>query len=236
MTAATASGLSFSLPVTKWSVWPPQEQVGAAPDVKFVDALLRRRLSPLAKMVLHVAHACAQELPRLRLVFASRHGDLNRTMGMLRDMAREEALSPTAFSLSVHNASAGVFSLFRRDTSPSTAVAAGEETLGFALLESWCQWRAEPGQPVLMVYGDEPLPAEYAAFSASGEKAQAIAVLLSREGGQRIECGVTAGANADGGAAGRGAEAVPQSAAFLECLRDGAPADWGGARRSWSWR
>jgi len=28
MTAATASGLSFSLPVTKWSVWPPQEQVG----------------------------------------------------------------------------------------------------------------------------------------------------------------------------------------------------------------
>ena len=77
-------GAHFVVPIARWCVWPAgRTSVTESPDVRFVDASLRRRLGPLARMMLHVAHACAQDIADLRLVFASRHGELGYTVALL---------------------------------------------------------------------------------------------------------------------------------------------------------
>jgi hypothetical protein len=122
-------GATFAIPVARWSVWPPQgESARTAPDVAFVEPVQRRRLGPLARMMLHVGHECVRDVPQARLVFASRHGELGYAVQMLRSLAAGEPLSPTLFSLAVHNAASGLFSILRADRSESTALAAGAST------------------------------------------------------------------------------------------------------------
>lgn len=182
-------------------------------------------------MMLHVAHACAQDIADLRLVFASRHGELGYTVALLRSLAAREPLSPTVFSLSVHNAAAGLFSTYRADRAESTALAAGEETLGYALLEGHCQLALEPQRPVLMVYGDEPLPHEYRepdAGEASPAQGCAVAVLLASGAARRTSVAK--------GAAGADAPSEhAQADAFIRHLEHGAAARWVGATAAWSW-
>jgi hypothetical protein len=221
----------FVIPIARWCAWPaPRAQGIESPDVRFVDASLRRRLGPLARMMLHVARACAQGIPDLRLVFASRHGELGYTVALLRALAAGEPLSPTLFSLSVHNAAAGLLSTCRGDRAESTALVAGEETLGYALLEGHCQLAAEPEKPVLMVYGDAPLPEEYREVADEpGADGCAVAVLLASDATRRSSI-----VRAPAGDAAASAQA--QAAAFIRHLDGGAPAQWVGAAAAWSWR
>ena len=223
----------FAIPIARWSSWPRTASAEEkAPDVGFVDASMRRRLSPLAKKMLHVAHECAGGdaalQGKLRLVFASQHGELSYTVSLLRSLAAREPLSPNAFSLSVHNGAAGLFSILRGDRSESTALAAGDETLGAALAEARCQLDADPERPVLVVYADSAFPGEYRDFAEGAHGDRALAVLL-KAGAARtatIELG-----SAQGGP--RSETAQPE--AFLAHLADGAPGTWHGAQRTWSW-
>jgi hypothetical protein len=223
-------GAHFVVPIARWCVWlAGRTAVTESPDVRFVDASLRRRLGPLARMMLHVAHACAQDIADLRLVFASRHGELGYTVALLRALAAGEPLSPTVFSLSVHNAAAGLFSTYRADRAESTALAAGEETLGYALLEGHCQLVLEPQRPVLMVYGDEPLPREYREAGADEEsQGCAVAVLLANGAARRTSVAKDAAGD-------RARSEHAQADAFIRHLEQGAPAGWVGAASAWSW-
>ena len=148
--------LRWTLPIAAWS-----STTTAAPKLDFIDPMVRRRLSTLSKMALWVAHDCAPDHPQIRLIFASRHGELARTTAILRDIEAREPVSPNAFSLSVLNAMSGIYGIARHDRSPATAVAAGAETLGYALLEAHAQWTEDPSVPVLVVYADEPADAAY---------------------------------------------------------------------------
>ena len=96
----------------------------ACPDVSFLPAMQRRRLSRLARMAFSVGWPLAEGLQDLPLVFISRHGETPRTLDILSDLANEQPLSPTQFSLSVHNAVIGLWSILRGETSEMTALAA----------------------------------------------------------------------------------------------------------------
>ena len=198
-----------------------------APDVGFVEPMLRRRLSALARMSLRVAHDCLPEPRQLRLVYASRHGELNRTTGMLESIAEQETLSPTAFGMSVLNASSGLFSILQHNTAPATAISAGCSSFGYGLLEACLQLAEDPQQAVLFVYADEPAPERYSETERPGSAAHAIALLLDRQACQQgIELSVrdTTTAPSD----------EVQSRAFLRCLEQGR-ADWSDGARIWSW-
>jgi len=127
------------------------------PACKYVEAAQRRRLTPLARIALHLAQECSADLPNVRVVFASRHGEVNRTHLMLQDIANEQQVSPTVFGTSVHNAVVGVLSLLRQDRSAATAIAAGESTFIHGLLQAVVDLVAEPDAPVLFIYADLPL-------------------------------------------------------------------------------
>ena len=69
-------------------------------------------------------------------VFCSRHGEVSRSVDLLMDLAKAEPLSPTSFGLSVHNATAGLFSIARSDHTNSIALAAGQSSVEHAVIEA----------------------------------------------------------------------------------------------------
>lgn len=130
------------------------------PDVNFLPPMLRRRLDRHGRMALATAWPCAEGLSSVSLVFASRHGDLDRTLELLNALAQGETLSPTAFSLSVHNSTAGLFSIAKSDRAAATAVAAGADTLSMGLMEA-ANMIAAGAEAVLFCYADDMPPAAY---------------------------------------------------------------------------
>ncbi len=169
-----------------WRAWIRGERLATpdqSPDVSFLPALLRRRLDRVGRMALHVAWRCAEGQADLPLVFASRHGSLARTVELLDGLARDEPLSPAAFSLSVHNGAAGLFSIARADRSPATALAAGSGTLAAALLEG-AGMLTEGTGAVLVVYADETPPPQYQVYVEPEQPVFALGMLLTAAQGK----------------------------------------------------
>lgn len=174
---------------TDWQLWAQGQKVSSGegtPGVSAVPAMLRRRLTRWGRLALEVATATAPELdPAAPVIFSSRHGDTERTQQLLRDLALNEPLSPTAFSLSVHNASLGLFTIVQRITAPSLALAAGRETFAHAWLEA-VTWLDQGAPQVLLVHADEPLNGFYEPYNDEEDLPQALALLLTRDQGQRV--------------------------------------------------
>ncbi|HZX32585.1 MAG TPA: beta-ketoacyl synthase chain length factor [Rhodocyclaceae bacterium] len=214
--------------MSKWVAWgchsTPSE---AAPNLGFIDALLRRRLSPLARAALHAANICAEGHPSLPMVYASRHGELGRTIEMLRNLANREDLSPTTFSLSVLNSAAGIFSIARGDQAPATAVSAGMESFGFGLLEAWARAALNPDSPVLYLYADTAAPYPVGPQTCDPESPLAVAMLIGGSSANVLEVTMTP-AEGDG-------SHVPQALACLFAL-EGKPAAWHSGERHWQWK
>ncbi|MGP8433779.1 beta-ketoacyl synthase chain length factor [Paraburkholderia fungorum] len=238
--------LHWTIPVARWSSWPAAASV--APDIGFIEPIVRRRLSTLSKAALKVAHDCVAQ-DEVRVVFASRHGELRRTTDILRQISAGEPVSPTAFSLSVLNAMTGVFGIAREDRSAASAISAGAQTLGYALLEAYAQYATQPGSPVLLVYADEPADPAYGTIEDEVQGG-AVAILLNgATAAGQLACTLS---GAGERAAGEAAETVQlanpaseagaeesfatQSQALLHCLETGKPVVWQGAGAAWHWR
>jgi hypothetical protein len=162
-------------------------------------------------------------------VFASRHGDVARTVPLLEDLARGLQPSPTQFSMNVQNAVAGVWSIARQDPSPSVSLAAGPETFGMGLLEALSLHASNPGNPVLFVYADEPLPEPFSGFADRELSLHAVALLVGLPAAGRLIF------TREPGGSGTCAP-VPQSMQVLQVLHSGLPqGPWIEASGSWSW-
>ena len=163
----------------QWLSWAGGASPGAAdaPDAALPVAL-RRRVSAIGQMMFRAIYRL-QDLPAARFVFCSRHGEYRRTQALLDAVAAREEPSPAEFSLSVHNALAGLLSIARQNDAGHTAVAAGSDSFGFGLLEAAAYLRVRPQEPVLLAYFDEPLPDEYAQFRDGEESSLALALLLA---------------------------------------------------------
>ncbi|HKW55186.1 MAG TPA: beta-ketoacyl synthase chain length factor [Stellaceae bacterium] len=162
----------------QWLAWAG----GAAPrDAAAVEpalpTALRRRVSAIGQMMFRTIYGLGTA-PPARFVFCSRHGEYRRTQALLDAVATREAPSPAEFSLSVHNALAGLLSIAWKNDAGHTAVAAGSDSFGFGLLEAAACLKATPDEPVLLAYFDEPLPDEYAAFRDGEDSSLALALLL----------------------------------------------------------
>lgn len=225
--SCTAS--SLIAPIARWSAWEPSllpDGSLSSPDVGFVEPLLRRRLSSLARMTLRVAHDCAQDFAGARFVYASRHGELTRTTKMLEDIAARQIVSPTVFSMSVLNASAGLFSMLQKNLAPASAISAGRSSFGYGLIEACLQLASDPQQPVLYVYADEPVPIVYGEVSGNDDGARAIGLLLHSSATLRVSASISPDAAV--------ASQDAQAQAFLRCLEHGR-SDWHDGGTAWCW-
>ncbi len=173
--------LSFG--IDAWAAWLPGRDAllagGNLPEKAPVPSALRRRISANGKKALEAAWTV---LPRQgsapRLILSSRHGEYERTFRLLREIATSGEVSPADFSLSVHHALIGLLSIATRNTAGHTAIAAGTDSFGFALLEA-ISCMKEDRTPVLLMHFDESLPPDY---DLAEEPTVAMALLLSPEG------------------------------------------------------
>ncbi len=222
------------MPIARWSFWSSASE--SLPEVAFVDPMMRRRLSALSRMALKVAGDCVDAQTKARVVFASRHGELRRTTDILHDIEANKPVSPNAFSLSVLNAMTGLFGILRGDRSPATALSAGAQTLGYALLEGHALHAEDPASPVLIVYADEPADARYGAVEQEVQRGAFALLLDANEAAQgRLACSV---AQNRAETAGQAREFATQSEALHHCLSKGETAAWhdSGGTWHWSWR
>ncbi|HHY6928922.1 beta-ketoacyl synthase chain length factor [Burkholderia ambifaria] len=221
--------LHWTMPIARWT----SISTAGVPGVEALDPMVRRRLSRLSRLALQAAYDCAGAENPVRMVFASRHGELTRTTGILSDIGAAEPVSPTAFSLSVLNAVTGIFGIARRDRSPATAIAAGHETLGYALLEAFSQYDTSPASPVLLVHAHEPADAVYGDVDDDPESVGLAVLLDADEPVGYLTCEMAVDGASDTHVADDAANT--QSAAVLRCLSARTTASWRGEHAFWRW-
>lgn len=176
---AWAPGLASADEWEQWSRTPRQLQdSNEAPDVSFLPAMQRRRLGRMARMAFAVGWPLSEGYERMPLVFVSRHGETPRTFDILRDLAADEPMSPTQFSLSVHNAVIGLWSILRGETSEMTALAAAGDGLEYGAFEA-AALLAEGAPAVLLVVTEEQPPQAYAQWIDDVPFPYAVGLLLT---------------------------------------------------------
>ena len=173
-----------------WEQWlrnpaPIEEPLGKV-DLSGVPALLRRRFSLLGKSAMAAAMPLVKDSESIPAIFASRHGDTPLSLSLLQGIARGEPMSPTSFSLAVHNAVSGLFSIVRKDTSAVTAIAAMDGLVLQTLFEAIGQ--LQQCERLLCVIYDIPLPEFYQAHCDEPEQPfpYAVAMVLGNDQGERF--------------------------------------------------
>ena len=175
--AACAPGVDTPQRWSQWAAapWLPEGEPQVA--LAAVAPMLRRRFAPLGRLAAQAALDLAACLPGSAAakvpddadladnptVYASRYGETGRCLELLADQARGDALSPTAFGLSVHNAIGAMIALTRGDRRNSSAIAAGRATAAAGVVEAVALLDDGAASASLVVY-DSPLPAGYAQF------------------------------------------------------------------------
>jgi hypothetical protein len=176
---AWAPGLSTVEDWEQWSQHPTRpDSRDEAPDVSFLPAMQRRRLSRLARMAFSVGWPIAEGREHLPLVFVSRHGETPRTFEILSDLASNQPLSPTQFSLSVHNAVIGLWSILRGEASEMTALAAAGDGLEHGILEA-AAMLSEGAPAVLLIVAEETPPEAYTPWIDDVPFPYALGLLLT---------------------------------------------------------
>ena len=188
--------ISFS--ISNWAAWAPgltgREDWQAwvktghaphddgAPPVAAMPPMQRRRLLRLGRMTLENMYAlAAQVTDDVPIVFASRHGETHRALPLQFELHERGEVSPQSFSLAVHNAIAGLFTIANRLHCNVLAVSGGEQTARAGLVEA-AALLAEGAPAVLLLVCDEPLPEIFQAFADEPQCAYAYGLLL--ESGQ----------------------------------------------------
>jgi len=155
------------------------EQTLDKPDLSAIPPMQRRRLGPLARVVFHVLGNCVDSAADDLVIFSSRMGEIHRTQGILEALAGDEPVSPAAFSLSVHNAIAGLWSLVHGNHLPQLALAPDNGSPVPALLEAHGHMVEQPARTVTVVCYEESLPDFYHRYLESPAGVCAIALRLT---------------------------------------------------------
>ncbi len=186
-------GTGFGFTLRHWCLWQSKEtpadgcwpggevlpcNSGSA-EVGFLPMMQRRRLSPLARAASAVAWRCRQEGGDMPSVFFSSHGESQYYFEMLEGLAAGEEVSPSRFSLCVHNAIAGLSSFHSASFLPYVSLAGGTEGMFAAFLEA-AGCLLETPKVLLVCYG-QPLPEAYRAYLATPETTWALGMVLERD-------------------------------------------------------
>ena len=150
-----------------------------------IAALKRRRLSPLARLALHTARSTLAQLASTGdtvdyIIWSSCYGDENITASIISEIAHGDTPSPTQFSLSVHNAISGLYSIFYQDATPATSLSSPlHSSLADAISEAISYLSANGKHRALIVYYDAPLPDIYHTPDVAIRQAFALGAVVS---------------------------------------------------------
>lgn len=153
-------------------------------DSPSLPVALRRRLSPLGKLAMtelyEIQSHLAEEQSSIPWVTSCRHGDSSRMMSLLTNIETGEQLSPMDFSLSVHNAIIGMFSIATKNTQSHTALSGGKLSFEMGLLEAYALQKTTK-KPVGYLYYDTTLPTFYNKEEHNGSTQCCLSMVISNE-------------------------------------------------------
>jgi hypothetical protein len=158
------------------------EKLIEKPELTGFPGMLRRRLSLVGKSAVHcllALHDPTDVRPDLPAIFCSQYGEVARSSKLLASLAEEQPLSPTDFSLSVHNAVAGVYSIGCEQTQNITVLSAGPNGFTYAILEAFSILKTSEHQQVACVVYDAQLPKPYPIEMNECDSPYALAFLIS---------------------------------------------------------
>lgn len=150
----------ISFTISDWFYWEerfyskdaPTPVADKKPDLSNIPAIQRRRLPLVAKRINQFALVAKNtETP---IIYVSQQGELSQTLAIIRSFSGE--VSPMKFSLSVHNAIAGLLSVAHKNTQNYQAIDSLSGGIETAIIEAYCLLNQHDS--VSIVYFDEDLP------------------------------------------------------------------------------
>ena len=106
-------------------------------DLTSIPMMMRRKLSPVGKIAMSTMLDCyGENSGDIKLVYASRYGELERVVKLISQEKENNEVSPTGFSFSVHNSTIGLFSLLKNIHSSYNSIAGGEDSFSAGLLDA----------------------------------------------------------------------------------------------------
>jgi hypothetical protein len=230
--SAWAPGVNSREQWLKWLDHPAFVPTDKAAMPARVPKILQRRLSPLARAVFNAADSCIDSDKALPIIFSSAHGEVNKSLEMLKSMQKGEEVSPTAFSLSVHNAISGLFSMAYGNHQEITVIAPGQDGIAPAFIEALGLLQEGHADEVLLVLYDEPLSDFYPSlpFALNAPAVCALALKVSLTGsGLALQFNRSSARRDDG-------EQALQIFSFIKFLvADEQTLALGNHRHSWEW-
>lgn len=224
---ALSPGLADEAAWQVWAqqgLWPVDPPFPATP---LLPMMMARRLSQGSRLAVQVGLSLLARHQVDSAIFVSRHGELARSMTLLQALADGQPLSPTDFSMSVHNTAAGLCSIQGKAAIPMSSLAAGENSLMAGLIEAVGALQAG-ARRVLLVAFEGPVPEFHHPWL--GEEAPPHALGLVLEAGEQWCCeGVSPAVDA--------ARPLPQSLVLWRALLRSEPTLLlGDDRQSWRWQ
>jgi hypothetical protein len=150
----------------------------------------------------------------------------------MKAQAAGEPVSPADFSHSVHNATAGLYSIAAGNRAPGTSLSARDEGFAGALLEAG-GFLAEGHPRALLVMSDPDIPDVFRGAWKEEPSGYAFGLLLGSSGGEEWEFSLRSSSGEDARAAD---SHWPLGLAFLRTLAGGMSAGgWRRGARRWEW-
>jgi len=233
--AAWAPGVDDPQAWARWADAPFRFSSEEEPGARAIPPMLRRRAGFLDKMALEVACRCIEGESAIPVIFCSRHGEVARAVALLDDLVKDAPLSPTTFSLAVHNAAAGLFSIARGDRANHIALSAGADSVEHGVIEA-CGLLADGAEKVLLVSYDDRLPAIFAPYADGDEQPHAWAWLMVPSGDQALHLGWEMSPQAEPQTLSRNLQTLSPSLQVLRFqLRSDALLVRAAGKRRWRW-
>jgi hypothetical protein len=160
--------------------WPFDEK-----DLSVLPPGVRRRLTPLGRRAFQVVNQCSANVDDKSIpwVVSCRFGDISHRLNLLSSLAEGEMLSPTDFSMSVHNAIIGLHSITTGNKHTYNAIAGGACSFEVGLLDSIALLKEKGGTVGYIYYdylGTNPATGQLDDFS----KMECLALILGEGVGE----------------------------------------------------
>lgn len=133
----------ISFTIENWAIWDLDENLEISHENIYrgkanpsaLSAMTKRRMPPLARAMYCLQTTMSDAF--LPTIYASKHAELSRTIGLIRQFGSE--LSPLHFSMSVNNSIPGLLSVIEKNKQPYTVIDSLSGVLEMAVFEA-CSW------------------------------------------------------------------------------------------------
>lgn len=134
----------------------------SSPEIKLIPMLQARRMSNACKLACEVALNLLKKTNDKidAAVFVSQHSELARSTKIIESIIQNQAVSPTDFSMSVHNTAAGLASILSKNEIEISSVCAGTDSFQQGLFEVQ-SFFAQGAKKVMLLDFDDKVPEIY---------------------------------------------------------------------------